>query len=105
MFSEKWNTGFLYDIKFLFNRCHRSWDAETPDKYEGDWKILAYTFATSKFLVTEKFTNGALVTPTADLRDHAFHSRGNTQTIDILAICGTQLAVTNLSWSPFTDMV
>ena len=46
--------------------CHRSWAAETPDKYECDWKYLSYTFAKSKFPVTEKSTNWALVTPTPD---------------------------------------
>ena len=38
--------------------------AETPGKYEHDWKYLTYTFAKSQFPVTEKLTNGALVTPT-----------------------------------------
>ena len=37
--------------------------AETPGKYEYDWNYLTYTFAKSKFPVTEKLANGALVTP------------------------------------------
>ena len=37
--------------------------AETIEKYQRDWKHLAYSFAKSKFLVTEKSTNGTLVTP------------------------------------------
>ena len=39
---------------------------QVPGKYEHDWKYLTYTFAKSKFPVTEKLTNGALVTPTPD---------------------------------------
>ena len=58
----------LHDIKFIFDRCHHSWAVETPAKYEHDWKYmyLTYTFAKSKFPVTEKLTNGALVTPTPE---------------------------------------
>ena len=41
-------SGYLYDIKFIFGRCHRSWAAATPGKYEHDWKYLKYTFAKSK---------------------------------------------------------
>ena len=33
-------------------------------KYESDSKNITGTFATSKILLTEKLTNGALVTPT-----------------------------------------
>ena len=32
----------------MFDRCHRSWAAETPDKYQRDWMYLTYTFATIK---------------------------------------------------------
>ena len=32
-----------------------------------DWKYLTYTFAKTKFPVTEKLTNGALVTPTPNV--------------------------------------
>ena len=53
----------MYDIQFTFGRYHRSWAAETPGKYDHDWNYLAYTFAKSKFPVTEKLANGALVTP------------------------------------------
>ena len=49
---------------FLFDRCHRSWAAETPDKYERDRKYKTYTFAKFKFFVTGKLTSEALVTPT-----------------------------------------
>ena len=63
-FPNDQNSGYLYDIKFIFGWCHRSWAAVTPGKYEHDWKYLNYIFAKSKFPVTEKLTNGALVTPT-----------------------------------------
>ena len=61
------NSGYLYDIKFIFGRCHCSWAAETPGKYEHDWNYLTYTFAKLKFPVTEKLANGALVTPIPEL--------------------------------------
>ena len=41
--------------------------AVTPDKYENDWKYLTYNFVQSKFPVTERITNGDLVTPTQGL--------------------------------------
>ena len=63
IFPNDQNSGYLYDIKFIFGRCHRSWAAETPGKYEHDWTYLTYTFAKSKFPVTEKLANGTLVTP------------------------------------------
>ena len=56
----------MYDVTFIFDRCHRNWAAETPDKYERDWKYLTFTFAISKFLVTEKLMNGDLITPPLD---------------------------------------
>ena len=55
--------GNLYDITFKFDKCHRSWAAETPDKHECDLKYLTYTFAKSQFPVTEKLMIGALMTP------------------------------------------
>ena len=63
-FPNDENSGCLNDIKFIFGRCHRSWAAETPGKHEHDCKYLSYTFAKSKFPLTEKLTNGALVTLT-----------------------------------------
>ena len=62
-FPNDQHSGYLYDIKFIFGRCHRSWAAETPGKYQHDWNYLTYTFAKSKFPVTDKLANGALVTP------------------------------------------
>ena len=44
--------------------CHRSAAAVTLVKYECDSRNLTCTFARSKILLTEKLTNGALVTPT-----------------------------------------
>ena len=64
MFPNGENSGYLNGIKFIFGRCHRSWATKTHAKYEYDWKYLTYTFTKSKFPVTEKSTNGALVTPT-----------------------------------------
>ena len=46
-FPNDQNSGYLYDIKFIFGRCHRSWAAKTPGKYEHDWNYLTYTFAKS----------------------------------------------------------
>ena len=37
---ESW----IYHTTFMFDRCHRSWAAETPDKYERDWKYLTLYF-------------------------------------------------------------
>ena len=54
-------------MTFIFDRCHRSWAAETPAKYERDLKYVTYYCDQSKFSVTEKLTNGALVTPTPEL--------------------------------------
>ena len=51
---------------FIFDRCCRSSAAVTPVKYECDTNNLTGTFAISKILLTEKFMNGALVTPTPD---------------------------------------
>ena len=63
-FQNYQNTCYIYDITFIFDRCRRSRAAETPGKYECDLRYLAYTFTKSNFPVTEKLTNGALVTPT-----------------------------------------
>ena len=62
-FPNDQNSDYLYDIKFIFDSCHRSWAAETPGIYEHDRNYLTYTFAKTKFPVTEKLANGALVTP------------------------------------------
>ena len=53
----------MYNITLIFDRCHRRWAAETPDKYEHDWKHTTYTFAKSKCPATEKLTNRCAVTP------------------------------------------
>ena len=49
---------------FIFDRCCRSSAAVTPVKYECDSNNITGAFARSKILLTEKLTNGALVTPT-----------------------------------------
>ena len=49
---------------FIFDRCHRSSDTVTPAKYECDAKNLKGTFVISEILLTEKLTNGTLLTPT-----------------------------------------
>ena len=49
---------------FIFDRCHHSQAVETPAKYEDDLKIQTYNFVISEMFVSEKITNGALVTPT-----------------------------------------
>ena len=67
-FSEWWKQWlpewYQVHIWQVSPQLSSSWAVETPGKYEHDWKCLTYTFAKSKFLVTEKLTNGALVTPT-----------------------------------------
>ena len=47
--------------------CHRSSAAVAPVKYKCDLNNLRGTFTRSKILLTEKLTNGALVTPTPGL--------------------------------------
>ena len=53
IFENAQNTGYLYDITLIFDKCHHSWTAETPDKYERDRRYLTYTFANLKFPVME----------------------------------------------------
>ena len=57
------NTGYLYDITFIFDRCDRSSAAKTPKKFGRESIYRTYNFAISKLRATEKFANGALVTP------------------------------------------
>ena len=54
----------MFNITFIFDRYRRSWAAAIPVKYGRDSNNLSGTFARSKILLTEKLTNGALVTPT-----------------------------------------
>ena len=42
-FPNDQNNGCMYDIKFIFDRCHRSWAAETFGKYEHGWNYLTHT--------------------------------------------------------------
>ena len=66
VFHDDQYTSYLHDTTFIFDRCHWISAAETPDKYERDWKYVAYIFAKPKIFVTDKLTNGALVTSTPD---------------------------------------
>ena len=51
-------------MAFIFDRCRRRWSVVvTPVKYTCDSNNLEGTFATSKFSLKEKLTNGALVPP------------------------------------------
>ena len=68
IFQHCQNTGYLLNIIFIFDRCCRTSAAVTPVKYECDANNLTGTFAISKILLTEKLTNGALVTPTPVMR-------------------------------------
>ena len=62
-FPNDENSGYINDIKLIFGRCHRSWAAATPGKYEHDWKYLTYTFAKSKFPVTEEINERSFSNP------------------------------------------
>ena len=63
-FQRYKNTFYLLIIMFIFVRCHRSYAALTPVKYEHDLKNLTRDFILSETYVTKKITNGALVPPT-----------------------------------------
>ena len=52
------------NITFIFGRCRCSSTAVTPGEYEYDVKKLTGILAGSQILVTEKLTNGALLTLT-----------------------------------------
>ena len=56
------------NITFISGRCDCSYAAVTPARYERDCTDLTDTFAQSKTPQTEKLTNGALVSPTAEPR-------------------------------------
>ena len=62
-FKNYHNTGYLLTIAFIFDRCHRSLAAATPDKFERDSNIMTYTF-TKYFFVTEQRMKGAFMNPT-----------------------------------------
>ena len=73
------NTRYILNITFIFDRCRHSSAAVAPVKYKCDLNNLRGTFARTKILLTEKLTNGALVTPTPGLRPIAL-SPGSWQT-------------------------
>ena len=64
IFQYHQNTRYLLNIAFIFDRCRRSSAAVAPVKYKFDSNNVRGTFARTKILLTEKLTNGALVTPT-----------------------------------------
>ena len=70
---------------FIFDRCRRSSAAVAPVKYECDWDNLTGAFIRSKILLTEKLTNGALVTPAPGLLRHQGGSPGPTDWYGCLA--------------------
>ena len=82
IFQYDQTTSYLYKVTFMFDMCHRSWAAETPDKYERDWKYLTYTFAKSKFPVTEKLSNGVLATPAQQTRGCCMTLNNYVRSID-----------------------
>ena len=63
-FQNYRNIHYLMNITFIFDRCHCSWAAVTPVKYECDSKDLTGIFAKAGKSLTNK--NGALVTPTLE---------------------------------------
>ena len=67
IFHYSQNTRNLLKITFIFDRCRRSSAAVASVKYKCDSNNLRSTFERSKILLTEKLTNGALVTPTPGL--------------------------------------
>ena len=60
-FSVSPNTCELWSITCIFDGCHRSWAAMTPDKYECDSKNLTCTSAGSTILLEENLMDSALV--------------------------------------------
>ena len=48
-FPNDQNTGYLCGITFIFDMCHRSWSAATPEKYEHELGYLNYTYHNSNF--------------------------------------------------------
>ena len=67
IFSVPLFSKFFRMIKTVVTCTISSWATETPGKCEHDWNYLNYTFAKSKFPITEKLANGVLVTPTPEL--------------------------------------
>ena len=64
------NTCYLLNITFIFDRCRRSSAVVAPVNYKCDSNNLRGSFGRSKILLTEKLTNGALVTPTPGSSHH-----------------------------------
>ena len=67
VFSNFQNTRCLFNISFIFDRCCRSWAAETPVKYESETKHLTNMFTKSETFSFGWINEGGsacLVTPT-----------------------------------------
>ena len=62
IFSKSWNSLYLLDSMFIFDRCHRSLAAVTPVKYKRDLKNKTYSFVMILISQSEKLTNEVLVT-------------------------------------------
>ena len=58
VFHNYQNTGYSRDyllyIMFIFDRCRRSFDAETSDEYAHDIKVFTQIVTKCKFSITEK---------------------------------------------------
>ena len=59
------NTGYLLNIMSVFDKCRCSFAAEKPDEYECDSNYITYNSTKSKFALTGKSMNGALVNPSS----------------------------------------
>ena len=106
----------MLDIAFIFGRCRRSSAAVTPVKYKCDLRNLTCTFARSKILLTEKLTNGALVTPTPGRRicQHLYRHLDYTEDITItkpyyrlqslLDICKTSATEHTIMFNPMNTV-
>ena len=57
------NIGYILNIRFIVDRCHCSSTVVTLTKYNCDLKDPKYIFGISDISMTEKSTNGTLVTP------------------------------------------
>ena len=68
-FQRYQTTGYLFNITLIFVRCRRSLAVVTSVKYGCNLKDLLCTFVGSTISLTEKLTNGALVTPTPGLNN------------------------------------
>ena len=57
LFLNDHNIGYLLNITFIFDRCHSSWAAVTPVKYECGWKDERGASVKSEILLMEAVNN------------------------------------------------